>query len=402
MRPLSDLARSILAGASHQMTCRVASMGFLGRQDAWPSASAAFTREVIAGTVTESLDATIRSRVDLTLRGDWPADVGAYAGSAESGPQGPNLDGWNLSPLGSEIHVGMLLRMPDGSDEQLGIGYYRVDSVEEQRPGVLRVSGSDRSAHIIDQPRPVPVSYAAGATLDAVLQAVIDSSTAVQPGIGVTIPDVDIPTPFVYDIPADASTVLGGIAHVDRDRWAAVQTIVASRGRAAWVDHRGRLRIGPPPGTTVSPTPVWTIRGGPGGTLSALRRAVTRRGVLNRMIVTGDQFAGGTQVIGVAVDNDPLSVSRVQGLMGVQTEWAHLPVITSNAAATTAAETIGKQRAGAWLDVEVDIVPCPTLEPGDAVLLQAGDGTPDRVCVVRESRIPLAGGVQSLRLKAAL
>ncbi|MGL5911829.1 MAG: DUF5047 domain-containing protein [Phycicoccus sp.] len=376
MQPVSTTTLNALR-SSHVARSTVRALDTLGQTSVNPPGT---SMSVVTGVVRQSVDATIRSTVDVTVTGPWPATHGA----AE----------WLLSPFGREIYVSRFVGLGNqpGGGETIPIGYFRVDDVEERDDGTLRITGSDRAAWVHDQEAIGPVTYTG--PLSGVL-ASIAAEISTQSAIYPPVPGTTVAGPTQILPGVNGLVGVNGFV-VERDRWLGMRALCQSYGYDCWADARGRLTVGLMPGTQPPSTPqVWTISANVN--LSRLSRAVTRRGVANRVVVTGDTMIlnGGVgplrQVRSVAVNSSVATggPAWVGGPAGVLTRRDHFPALTTDGQCFDAAAAILVRERVVATDVRAVIVPCPALEAGDVVQLNTRDGRDTGRYVVVEQAIPL-------------
>jgi hypothetical protein len=180
----------------------------------------------------------------------------------------------------------------------------------------------------------------------------------------------------------------------DDDRLGALNAVLAAWPATADVTEEGFLYVT----STDDPTvPVLELTDGVGGTVVEKRGESTRVGVYNAVVFQGTTTDGGL-VRGVAYDNtgpkrsggpfNPLPVPLFQDS----------PLTTTQAQVDAAAlSRLRTLRRTASTTYDVECVPHPALQAGDAVLLDGELG------IVEASRLPLKsdGGTQSLAVRVA-
>lgn len=347
---------------------------------------------VNAGYVRMELDADVRSTCDVTVQAPWPDSVAASIGNNNGGYT--TID-WRLSPLGREIHLAQRVQLPTGVVEEIPLGYFRIDTAEEVGRGAVRVTGSDRASWILDQPRSTSITYASGQQFDTVIKGVLDSVGSVGGLDHTDIRDV------VYDDAAVGTSIVGRVVPVERDRWPVVQDLCESVGRVGIVNRLGQLYVSVPAeaAVTTSTPPVWTINHT--GTLSELRRRVSRLGAVNRVVVTGDVMTGAPArpVRGEATITSLASPVRVGGPFGVITRAHHSPLVTSDAAALATATSLLARWGGLPMECDAVAVPFAALDPGDPVELVTPDGAGDGLYMLTAVTHPVVAGPMQVQLR---
>ncbi len=294
------------------------------------------TIPVVAGDVQLDGTADIRSTLDLTTSGDWPAS-----------PSGL------FAPYGNEVFVRRGIAYGGGAMEYCPLGYFRITTPEQDTfRGPIRISGQDRMAGIIDARLPAPVQYPATTTAGTVVSGLI---TQVYPGATIEWDD-------------DTDTRQLGRALVSQDdRYGFLNDLITSLGKIWYWDHRGVLVITAVPDTT---TPVWTVDSGRGGVLVSLSRSLTRTGVYNGVVASGEATDTAPPATALAVDDNPASPTYWYGKFGPVPMFYSSPLITTVAQATSAARTLLTKQLGAPYSVSFTASPNPALEPWDCVQLR--------------------------------
>lgn len=232
-----------------------------------------------------SLDATadIRSTVDMTTTGEWPRRFGSLL----------------LAPTGSEVFLRRGVRLAGGSVEWVSLGYHRLNRVEQgELDGPIRIDAADRMAGIIDGRLLRPVQFASSTTYGSVMSQLV---TEVYPSATIE-----------WDDDTESET-LGRKVLAEEDRYGFLNDLVQSLGKVWYWDHRGQLQVKTPPDPTV---PVFTVNSGRDGVLVALSRKLTREGVHNVVVASGEGGDTTTPVRAIRADVNPQSPTYVHGRFG--------------------------------------------------------------------------------------
>nr|WP_255481827.1 DUF5047 domain-containing protein [Amycolatopsis sp. SID8362] len=290
----------------------------------------------MTGDVTTDMTADVQSTLDLTTRYPWP-----------SKPSDPG------TPYGQEIYVERGIEYGTGTQELVGLGYYRIDKVEQQSvpDGAIRITASDRMAMVRDARNTAPVQFGSGASVGSVIDYVVGQAV---PGL-VTVYDFD-----AY------STLLGADHVLDEDRLGFVQDLLAAYGKYGYFDYAGRFQVKSIPDLTKA-SPVWEINSGTRGVLVSMQRTISRDAVYNIVVARGEPVGELPPVQAVVSDDDPNSPTWVGGPFGL------VPTVYSSAFMTTAGQC--QQAAAAKLAkviglpyaVSLGSVPNPALEGWDVV-----------------------------------
>lgn len=309
---------------------------------------------IISGDVKLSSTAAIRSTLDLTVSWPWHSTQ-------------------PLTPYGDEVYVERGIDYGDGTREWVGLGYFRVESVEQgDAPfGSLRISGKDRMAQVIDSRLEAPVQYLPGQHLQ---QAVTDL-------IGDVYPDA------IVDADFDMTKPLFVSSHVSDDkRFDFLDEIVTAAGKVWYWDHRGHLVIRSIPEPDL---PVWEAHAGPAGLLITSSREMSRAGVYNSVVAYG-QTADTTPPCRAVVRNmDSDSPTYWGGPFGHVPRFFSSSFLQTDAQCADAAAGILAKAVGLPYAVDLEAIPNPALEPFDPISVMPGPAENRRTFVVDELTIPL-------------
>lgn len=176
-------------------------------------------------------------------------------------------------------------------------------------------------------------------------------------------------------IPADLSW--------DEDRLAALLELLDAWPATAVVDPSGALVVGVP---TVTAAAVWDLSTAAGGTVVDVGTTATRDGAATCVVARGTD-ADGNPVQGVALDTSGGPLDAAGPYNPLVVPYFHSsPLLTSMSECVAAAETIlARRRAQAARRVTITAVPCPALQAGDTVTIDA----PDLLGVVERITMPL-------------
>jgi hypothetical protein len=305
---------------------------------------------ILGGDVQFSATAEVRSTLSLTTSEDWPRHADDL-----------------LAPYGNEIFVERGIAYGNGQREWVGLGYFRIDTPEQDETpdGEVTISGSDRMAGIVDarflQMRHFPATLTRGFLVDRLITEVY--------------PDAVIE----WDDTALRDGLVGRAVIVEEDRVGTLKDFITSLGKVGYFDHRGIFVVKTPPSTTG--TASWTIDAGRNGVLVQMSRGLTREGVYNAVVATGEAGDTTAPAWAVAYNLDPTSSTYYLGAFGPVPRFYSSPFLTTNAQAATAAASLLRQQLGLPYQVELSSIANPALEPYDVV----------------KARYPKAGRSRSLR-----
>lgn len=340
MRPVTDTFLAALRG-SHTMAsrCTLVAPGQTGTNPVGipiPGVDLGGRLPVTSGNVATDMTADVQSTLDLSTVYRWP-----------SSPFDPG------TPYGQEIYVERGVEYGTGTRELCGLGYFRIDKIEQQRvpDGGIRITGSDRTAMIRDARVVTPVQFSAAASVGSVIDFVV----------GQAVPNLVT----VYDFDA-YSTTLGSDHVLDDDRLAFVQDLLAAYGKYGYFDYAGRFQVKTVPDLTKA-SPVWEINSGAYGVLVEMKRTISRDAVYNIVIARGEPAGELPPVQAIVQDDDPASPTWVGGAFGlVPTIYASAFMTTADQCHTAGVAKLAKV-TGLPYGVSLGTIPNPALEGWDAI-----------------------------------
>lgn len=288
------------------------------------------------GNVKASATATVRSTLELTTSESWPrlaADL--------------------LAPYGNEIFVERGISYGNGQREFVGLGYFRIDTPEQDQvpDGPVTIAGSDRMAGIVDARFLEPRQFAGTITNGDLVETLI---TEVYPDATIEWDDTG-----VRDDPTGRSII------TEDDRAGTLKDLVTSLGKIGYWSYDGTFQVKTPPDVTGEPA--WTIDAGAHGVLIQMSRGLTREGVYNAVVATGEAGDTTAPARAVAYNLDPDSPTYYNGVFGPVPRFYSSPFITTDAQALTAATSLLRQSLGLPYQVELSSVANPALEPYDVI-----------------------------------
>jgi len=295
--------------------------------------------DVMGGDVQLDATADIWATLDLTTNGKqmWPV----------------NSDDL-LVPYGNEVFVERAIKWGTNT-EWIPLGYFRIDTPEQKvvPDGPIRIAGSDRMAGIIDARLTAPQQFLSTATYGSVVETLIT--------------EVYADAVIEWDDTTDDST-LGRALIAEEDRYQFINDLVTSRGKIWYFDHRGILVIKDAP--SVDSAAVWSVNYGENGVLVSMDRQLTRKGVFNAVVATGEAADTETPSRAVAYDNNPTSPTYYFGRFGPVPKFYSSPFLTTNAQCLAAGTAILERSLGLPYNVSFAAVPNPALEPYDVVSIK--------------------------------
>lgn len=308
---------------------------------------------------------------DGSIEMDATADIRA-SGSLTLAEPWPTANNRTLAPYGAEVFCARGVDFGGGGILWAPLGYYRVNAVDQNdaAKGPLGIDLEDRMSTIIDSrflsPRQWLQGTAVGDIVDEVVQEIY--------------PDAVI----VFDDDSNLSQ-LGRSLIVVESRYEVLLTLAEGLGKVVYWDGEGRLVFETIPDES---TPVWTINAGARGTMVRSNRSLSREGVYNAMVVTGEGADELAPVRAVATDAQESSPTFFGGPFGRVPRFYSSSFITTQAQAANAAVNLLRQSLGAPYDVGLTSIPNPALKPFDPIRVIYNDGTRE-MHVVERVTIPL-------------
>lgn len=298
---------------------------------------------IIDGDVKASATAAIRATLDLTT------------GRDPEGKLPPAL--WPrrktdlLAPFGNEIYVESGVAYGNGQREWVGLGYYRINTPEQEEvpDGPVRIAAADRHAGIVDARFEAPRQFAATMTAGDLVDVLIRE----------VYPDA------VIEWDGGSGAAIGRTIITEDDRAGTLNDLLTSLGRVGYWRYDGVYRIEAPPSVTGDPQ--WEISAGADGVLVEMSRGLTRERVYNAVVATGEAGDTTAPARAVAYNLDPNSPTYYRGRFGPVPMFYSSPFLTTNAQCFSAATSLLKQQLGLPYQVELASVANPALEPYDVL-----------------------------------
>lgn len=342
MRPVS---KGFLAavGGSHNIAVRLRAVP-AGQTGTSPTGGV--TLPLIGGDVVLDGGADIRSTLECEIAAREP-DTGDALWPAAAGDP--------LTPYGAhELFVERGVAFGGGVVEYVSLGYFRINDVEQPAApdGPIRITAVDRMAMIIDAKLTSVLQFGAAETYGAVVEALAADAYG----------DVVIE----WDDELIEGDAIGRTFIVEEDRYARLRELVTGVGKVAYFDHRGVLIVRTPPSPSL---PLWAVARGRGGVLVSAGRSLSRSGVYNGVLATGEALDTEPPVRALAVDSSASSPTFWGGPFGKVPRVFASPLLTTDSQAALAAETVLRRSLGLPYNVDFTAVPNPALEPDDPIAI---------------------------------
>lgn len=312
--------------------------------------------EVTGGSVKLDSSAKVRGSLDLSVSGKgWSPD--------------PRKS--NVTPYGNEVFIERGVVLGGGHVEWVSQGYFRMSNAEQESVpnGTIRITAQDRMKAIVDGQLFRPKDYTENWTVADVFFDLVRE----------VYEEAEIS--FDWDAQQDD---LGRKATPEKDRYKFLKDLADSRGKIMFWDYAGVLQVKDLPDDT---EPVLVVNAGEDGTLIDASRSVTREGVYNRVVATGDATDDKQPPIGIAADYSSNSPTYWDGKFGKITKFYSSPLLKDNGAAVKAARTMLAKGIGIPYDVSFSMVPNSALEPLDVIELDYPGVT--EVHVIKDLEVPL-------------
>lgn len=354
MRPTSSQFQAAIGGP-HKLAVQATVIDQAGNETQVP---------IVDGTVTLDQQAAVRGRCDVTVLVDPDNDTLGIV---------PDTAGSLLAPYGNEIRLARGVQFPDGTNELVNLGVFRIQETEvtDQAGGMqVRISGFDRAQRFIDARFEEPLQIPAGQNYAT---AIGDLLQAAWP---------DVPTLFT----ATTLTTPSIIAQEGDDRWSLAQSMATSIAMSLHFDGDGVCVLTP----DVLSDPVFTLTEGDDGALLTAGRRWTRESTYNRVIATGENTGETTPVRGVATDDNPASPTYYFGPFGKVPRFYASPLLITDDQCAAAALTILNKELGTTQQVNFGAFVLPQLEPGDTVRITRERAGIDEDHVIDQLTLPLA------------
>lgn len=309
--------------------------------------------------------------LDGSVELDATADVRG-AGTVTLAERWPTVRNISLAPYGSEVFLARGVDLGGAGVLWAPLGYYRITEIDQGNSarGPVTLSLEDRMATIIDSRFLAPRQWLQGTQVGDIVDEVVLE----------IYPDATI----VYDDDSNLSE-LGRTLIVEESRYEVLTTLATGLGKIVYWNGEGNLVFETVPDED---SPIWVVNAGPGGVLVESNRSLSRDGVYNAVVVTGEGADEIPPVRAVAYDAQESSPTFFGGPFGRVPRFYSSPFITTEAQAAGAAVNLLRKFLGAPYDVGVSAIPNPALKPYDVIRVVYNDGTRE-LHVVEKATIPL-------------
>lgn len=286
-----------------------------------------------------------------------------------------------LSPLGTEVRVRQGVVYPNGTEELIPLGVFRLDVTSwGEIDRVSKIQIYDRSRALqADLPSPHSrAGWSAKAVIVDFIEWLVPTLKPINPA------DLFDPSLVDYKLP-------GGHVFEQDNHWDPIVELARNMNGQLYFDQEGQPRCTPIVQLDESSTPVWTVNAGEGGVLVSADRTYSREGVFNSVNVIGAANASGTVPRATAYNLDQGSPLRYGGPFG------RTGITINDSSLTTKAQCLARARAelarytGLSYSLDFAAIPNPALDAGDIVQFVYPDGSEETHQIASLS-IPLGQG----------
>lgn len=281
-----------------------------------------------------------------------------------------------FSPYGTRLRVRLGMAYSNTDVEWVSLGTYRMESVDRALTGrVIEVSAKSLEQSVIDArfltPRVIPPTDAQSLTVQLIREAV--PGALVRWGVERrTLPQIV----------------------AERERWAVLDgdrdatSVARAFGARIFTDGQGIFTVAPVP--TLADAPVWTADTGDDGLLLDGSESLTREGVFNAMVVTGESTDTDVPPVGpgLAVDDDPASPTYFGGPFGMVPAYYSSPLLRTDEQCQATALAMLQPNLGLRQTAQLNLVN-PALVPDDVIDARMPDGSL-QPCVIESLTVDLA------------
>lgn len=362
MRPVSSAFLTAVPGShSAVFRARIVNPGSTGTNPGPVdgSGSPVNTIKIVGGDVTFSTSSDVNGTCEIHTDMAWPMNSAALG-----------------SPYGQELFLERGIRFGSGTQEWVGLGYFRIGEVaqDDAPKGVIRISGEDRMSGVRDARPIAPVQFVAGSSVGTIIDQVVGACFSWA--VTTVYPDWD-----VYNTPLVSDHVLND------DNISFLNELITSFGRIYYWDYKGRFVVKKIPSLTTQA--VTTINAGRYGVLCSMQRTISRDSVYNAVVATGEPVDEQPPVRGVAFDLNPASPTYWNGAFGHVPKFFSSSFLTSIDQCDSAAASLLAGLTGVPYVVSLGTVPNPALEGWDVIVITYADSQPSEVHIIDTITYPL-------------
>lgn len=294
---------------------------------------------ILSGDVQASAASDIRSTLSLTTEWPWPRRADD-----------------DLAPYGHEIYVERGIAYGNGNKEWVGLGYFRINAVSQSEvpEGAIEIDAADRMAGVIDARFLTPRQFPSTWTREQLVHTLVTE----------VYPDATIQ----WDDSGAAAATTGRNIVEERDRFKVLKDLITSAGKIGYFNHQGVFVVKTPQPLTGAP--VWEVDAGRQGVLVEMSRAITREGIYNVVVASGEATDTTPPVTAIVADIDPTSPTRYGGPFGPVPRFYSSSFITTRDQASIAAASLLRTSLGLPYSIDLSSIANPALEPDDVIAVK--------------------------------
>lgn len=298
-----------------------------------------------------------------------------------------------LTPYGNEVRIWHGFTYPTGDVELVPVGTFGLWTVAEDLPvGQLTVQASDRMQRVTDARFVSQRTLLAGSsTIGSISQMLLEA----------------VPWAAVRVDPKLADIILPAAITEPRDRAGFIAKLAANLGGEVFADQLGDFVIQSVP--SVTSAPVWTVDTGANGVLISAAPSVTRDGVRNAIIVSGQTTGTVTAPVTsgllangidpVCADYDTSSATYWYGSFGQVPGYIDSSTFTNQVQCQVAGFAALRNYQGAARSIDFSSLLNPALAEGDvfAVIIN-GAYAPhilDQLTIPLDVATPMSGSTRT-------
>jgi hypothetical protein len=298
-----------------------------------------------------------------------------------------------IAPYGQELIVEHGLVFPDGTEELVPQGVFRITDVSVRYP-TITLTLSDRAWVVSGARLEAPLTIAKGTPYTEAIRLLL--VTAYPQIVIETVVSEDITPTIVLEDQADP--------------WDEAKKMVEAIGFELDFDRLGVCQLGPTPDLAAAEA-VWTYSDASDQFIPREDRHWFNLATFdqdiswdtddahNAVIATGENTDNDTPFRGVAKDLDPSSPTFYGGRFGKRPMFWSSPLITSNQMAERSASTMLQKELGIAEALRFEAIAHPALDIGDPVQVVRGELGINHVHVVDGLSMPLRAGTQTVETR---
>lgn len=284
-----------------------------------------------------------------------------------------------LSPLGTEVKVRQGIVYPNGTEELIPLGVFRLSETSWSALGKIpTIQLYDRSKMIADADMGNYYGRPGKLAKDVILEI-----------LRWFYPQLDLTPESVFDNVVTNYRLPGGHLFEQSSHWDAIDELAKNMGGRLYFDVDGFPRVRALQELTSTSTPDLVIDAG--GVLVDANRTYSAEGIRNSVTVVGAAATNGAIARGTVTNNDPGSPLRYGGPYGKVCEVISEGSLTTTAQCLARAKLELAKYLGPSYSVDFSSVPNPALDVGDIIQFVFPDNSTE-VHQVNTLAIPLGKG----------